>query len=253
MSELGNYRNLIITAHPGPANIFVLTLSAPPENRITAAFAQELIRALRAIEAAVPPDAPGAVVTRGADAKFWSTGLDLDEVAARPSANNDGFYPLLAALLDCRLPTVALLTGHTFGGACPLALAHDYRIMNRDRGFWCMPPVDLGLHFDGIGALLRAKLRPQTARKMLLEGHRWTGKEAAAEGIVDAVADPGVMLDEAVRLAERVAPKARKGVYALLRGELWGEAAEAFRRISYVHGRETRGYLPVGMRGRAKI
>lgn len=244
MSELGNYRSLIITSHPGPSNIYILTLSSPPENRITAAFAQELIRALRAIESAIPPGAPGTIITHGADAKFWSTGLDLREVDRSPSANNDGFYPLLAALLDLRVPTIALLTGHTFGGACPLALAHDYRIMNADRGFWCMPPVDLGLHFDGIGALLRVKLAPRTARKMLLEGHRWTGKEACEEGIVDAVAKPGVMLEEAVRLAERVAPKAAKGVYALLRAELYGEAAEAFRKISWVHGRETRGYLP---------
>lgn len=38
------------------------------------------------------------------------------------------------------------------------------------------PPVDLGLHFDGIGALPRMKLRPEIARKMLLEAHKWTGE-----------------------------------------------------------------------------
>ncbi|KAL0253119.1 hypothetical protein SLS55_010570 [Diplodia seriata] len=254
MSNLGSYRDLIITSHPGPSNVFILTLSRPPENRLNASFAQEIIRALRAIESAIPPDASGAIITRGADAKFWSTGLDLEEVKRNPTANNDGFYPLLATLLDLRVPTIALLTGHTFGGACPLALAHDYRIMNADRGFWCMPPVDLGLHFDGIGALLKAKLMPRTARKMLLEGHKWTGKEACEEGIVDVVAAPDRMLEEAVMRAERVAPKARSGVYALLRAELWGDAAEAFRRISWVHGRETRGYSPsAGREWKAKM
>ncbi|OJD33179.1 enoyl-hydratase isomerase family protein [Diplodia corticola] len=254
MSDLGNYRDLIITSHPGPSNVFILTLSRPPENRLDASFAQEITRALRAIESAIPLDAPGAIVTRGADAKFWSTRLDLEEVDRNPTANNNGFYPLIATLLDLRVPTIALLTGHTFGGACPLALAHDYRIMNADRGFWCMPPVDLGLHFDGIGALLKAKLAPQTARKMLLEGHRWTGKGAYEEAIVDVTAAPDRMLEEAVRLAERVAPKARKGVYALLRAELWGDAADAFRRISWVHGRETRGFLPtVGKGWKAKM
>ncbi|EKG20814.1 Steadiness box [Macrophomina phaseolina MS6] len=208
MSQLGNYHNLIITSHPGPSNIYILTLSSPPENRIDSAFAQEIIRALRAIETAIPAERPGAIITRGADAKFWSTGLDLDEAERRPSANNDGFYPLLATLLDLHVPTIALLNGHTFGGACPLALAHDYRIMNAERGFWCMPPVDLGLHFDGIGALLRTKLAPRTARKMLLEGHKWTGREACEDGIVDAVARPEDMVTEAVRLAEQLAPKA---------------------------------------------
>jgi enoyl-CoA hydratase/carnithine racemase len=166
-------------------------------------------------------------------------GLELDETDINPFANSDGFYPLLATILDFPFPTIALLTGHTFGGACPLALAHDYRIMNSKRGFFSMPPVNLGLHFDGIGALPRLKLRPQIARKMLLEAHRWTSKEALADGVVDAIAEPDVMFEKALEVARQWAPKAKMGVYALLRNELWGEAAEKFRRISYVHGRMT--------------
>ena len=100
-----------------------------------------------------------------------------------------------------------------------------------------MPPVNLGLHFPGIGFLPRLKLRPQVARKMLLEAHRWTGKEALDDGIVDEVAEPGEMLDVALKKAREVQGRARMGVYALLRNELWGEAAERLRSISYVHGR----------------
>lgn len=118
---------------------------------------------------------------------------------------------LIHTILDFPFPTIALLTGHTFGGACPLALAHDYRVMNSRRGFISMPPVNLGLHFDGIGTLPRLKLRPQIARKMLLEAHRWTGKEALEDGIVDAVAEPEQMLDVALELAAKWAPKARMG------------------------------------------
>lgn len=103
------------------------------------------------------------------------------------------------------------MTGHTFGGACPLALAHDYRIMNSRRGFISMPPVNLGLHFDGIGSLPRLKLRPQVARKMLLEAHRWTGPEALEDGIVDAVAEPEDMLNVALELGAKWAPKAKMG------------------------------------------
>jgi Delta3-Delta2-enoyl-CoA isomerase len=29
---------------------------------------------------------------------------------------------------------------------------------------------------------------------------------------------------------------AKMGVYSVLRGELWGQAAERFKRSSYVHG-----------------
>lgn len=74
-----------------------------------------------------------------------------------------------------------------------------------------MPPVNLGLHFDGIGSLPRLKLRPQIARKMLLEAHRWTAKEALADGVVDAIAEPEEMLKAALELAGKWAPKAKMG------------------------------------------
>lgn len=100
-----------------------------------------------------------------------------------------------------------------------------------------MPPVNLGLHFPGIGALPRTKLRPQVARAMLLEAKRWTGKEALEDGIVDAIAEPEKMFDVALELARQWAPKAKMGVYSALRNELYGEAGRAFREISYVHGK----------------
>lgn len=99
-----------------------------------------------------------------------------------------------------------------------------------------MPPVDLGLHFPGIGFLPRLKLRPQIARKMLLEAHRWTGQEAYEDGIVDEVAGPKEMLEVALEKARQVQRKAKMGVYNVLRNELWGEAADKIRGICYVHG-----------------
>jgi enoyl-CoA hydratase/carnithine racemase len=74
---------------------------------------------------------------------------------------------------------------------------------------------------------------------MLLEAHRWTATEAVRDGVVDFAAEPDAMLDVAMGVAREWAPKARMGVYAMMRAELWGEAGEAFQRISYVHGRRT--------------
>ncbi|KAJ5539724.1 hypothetical protein N7513_008056 [Penicillium frequentans] len=236
MADIPQFRNLSLERH---GNVFVLTMQKPPENRLNSWYCQEMIRAYRTVEKLLGPDSEGAVITRGNDAKFWCTGLELDEADKNPFANTDGFYPLIHTILDFPFPTIALLTGHTFGGACPLALAHDYRIMNSRRGFISMPPVNLGLHFEGIGSLPRLKLRPQVARKMLLEAHKWTAQEALQDGIVDAIAEPDRMLDEALEIAAKWAPKAKMGVYALLRQELWGEAIKKFQRISYVHSRMT--------------
>merc|ERR1712070_834740 len=176
-------------------NIFVITMRKAPENRLNSEYCQKLIRTFNTVRKTVGPDSEGAVITKGNDAKFWCTGLELDESDRNPYANSEGFFP--------------------------------------------MPPVNLGLHFPGIGALPRAKLRPQVARKMLLEAHRWTGKEALEDGIVDAVAEPDKMFDVAMELAKQWAPKAKMGVYSLLRNELYGEAGRAFRDISYIHGKPT--------------
>ncbi|KAJ5132583.1 hypothetical protein N7448_006741 [Penicillium atrosanguineum] len=171
MPDNPTFHNLSLERH---GNVFVLTMQKPPENRLNSSYCQEMIRAYRTVEKLLGPDSDGAVITRGSDTKFWCTDI------------------LLAALV-------------------PLALAHDYRVMNSRRGFISMPPVNLGLHFDGIGSLPRLKLRPQIARKMLLEAHKWTGKEALEDGIVDAVAEPEKMLDVALDLAAKWAPKAKMG------------------------------------------
>jgi enoyl-CoA hydratase/carnithine racemase len=59
------------------------------------------------------------------------------------------------------------------------------------------------MHFSGISILPRLKLHPQIARKVLLEGHRFTAKEAMADGLVDAIAPPDRMLDAALELANK--------------------------------------------------
>ena len=90
-----------------------------------------------------------------------------------------------------------------------------------------------------MGTLLRLKLMPHVARKMLLEAHRWTGKTALADGLVDTIAPPDKMLETAMELAERLNVKAKAGVFGVLRNELYGEADQAFSRISYVHSKTT--------------
>ncbi|KAF9892103.1 hypothetical protein FE257_002509 [Aspergillus nanangensis] len=221
--------------------VYIVTLQKPPENRLTLKLCQELIETYRKIERQLLSESSepeGAVILKGKDAKFFTTGLDLDERETNPHASTDGFYPLLRTLLDFPFPTICLITGHTFGGACLLTMAHDYRIMNSTRGFWSMPPVNLGLHFDGMGSLLRAKVAPKVARKVLLEAHKFTGKEALEAGIVDDIAPPEQLLEKALALAETVKGRARMGVFPLLRLELYGEALRAFQGISHVHHRE---------------
>lgn len=131
-SELQQRPNLHLERR---GDIFILTLCKHPENRLNLAFCQDIIATFHYIQFLLGPLSSGAVITRGSDEKFFCTGVDLEEGDLNPFANSDGFYPMLATILDFPYPTVALLNGHTFGGACPFALAHDYRVMNSKRGF----------------------------------------------------------------------------------------------------------------------
>ncbi len=136
-------------------------------------------------------DGPVALVV-GGTGKFFTNGLDLDWVLANP----DGFVPyaarvqaMLASVLTLPVPTVAAVNGHAFGAGAMLALACDFRVMRADRGFWCLPEADIRIPFtEGMSALIQAKLTPQAAMASMTTGHRFGGEEAAAYGIVDAVA-----------------------------------------------------------------
>ncbi|KAK4892745.1 hypothetical protein LTR27_008844 [Elasticomyces elasticus] len=220
-------------------DVYIITLQKPPENRLNIEACQELIRAFRHAEAELGQDAEGAVVLKGNDARFFCTGLDLDERERNPYSSSDGFYPLLATILDFPFPTIALINGHVFGGACLLTLACDYRVMNSQRGYWQMPPVNAGLHHPGMGTLPRLKLSAPVAKKVLLQAHKYKAQEALDDGIVDAIAPPDEMFELALKYANTWKYKARMGVYGLLRNELVGAATDAYQRNSYVHHRQT--------------
>ena len=142
---------------------------------------------------------------------------------------------VITTILDFPYPTIASLTGHTFGAGCLLALAHDYRITSTAKRYFSIPAIDLGLSFPGMGVLPRLKLTPQISRKMMLEAHRWTPNEALKDGVVDFVVPEGEIVERAKEVAEKWKVKSKAGAYGVLRKVLWGDAGKAFREISFVH------------------
>ena len=151
-----------------------------------------------------------ALVTT-ATGKFYSNGLDLEWLTAhgdRAQWYVGRVQALFGRILTFPLPTVAAVVGHAFGAGAMLAVAHDYRVMRADRGYYCFPEVDIHIPFTpGMAALIQAKLTPQTAVTAMTTGRRYGGLEAEAAGLVDRTAGAGGVLDAAVELVTPLAGK----------------------------------------------
>jgi enoyl-CoA hydratase/carnithine racemase len=159
-----------------------------------------------------------ALVTIGGG-KHYSTGLDLSGLTADPEHAQDYLdrvLDLLVRLLTAPVATVAAVNGHAFGAGAMLVLAHDAAVMRADRGFWCLPEVDLGLTFAPLmSALVTARLAPRVAHQAMTSGRRYSGPEALAAGIVDATADAEAVLTGAHALARENGGKPRQALAAI--------------------------------------
>jgi enoyl-CoA hydratase/carnithine racemase len=186
--------------------VFILQLD-DGENRFNSTWRAEYSALLDEVDAAT---GPRALVTAGTG-KFWSNGLDLDWMTAHPNELPEfieGVHALLGRVLSAGYPTIAAIQGHAFAAGAMLAVAHDLRYMREDRGFICLPEIDIRMAFTpGMNALLSAKLTPQTAQLAMVWGTRFGGGAALEAGIVDAVASESELLERAVERAESLAGK----------------------------------------------
>jgi Delta3-Delta2-enoyl-CoA isomerase len=198
------------------------------ENRFSPGFLDELEKILDELEAT---EGPKALVTTGTG-KFYSNGLDLDWLGRNPDEWGpylDRVHALFARFLTLPMPTVAALNGHTFAAGAMLALTHDHRVMRTDRGYFCLPEVDLGLSFThGMAALVQGRLPKVTAHEAMVTGRRYPAKEAQAAGIVDRAAPEAEVLATAVGLAAPLAGK-DGGTVAKIRAVMYETVLAALR------------------------
>jgi len=207
------------------AEVWLLNLG-DGENRFEPGFVAAVNDALDEVENAA---GPRALVTC-AEGKCWSTGFDLDWMGEHRDQVDDllrAAHRLLARVLVYPVPAVAALGGHAFGVGAMLACAHDQTVMRADRGFWCLPEVDLGLPFaPGMDALLRARLPARAAHQAMTTGRRYGGADAQAAGLVDATADADKVLSTAIDIAAPLAGKAGQTL-GLIKAQMYGSVVAA--------------------------
>lgn len=224
-----------ITITEPAAQVYLITILSPPDNRLTTALCQALLTALDLIELSPAALPPGVVVTTSALPKFYSNGLDLAHAAARgPIYWTASLWALYRRLLAFPMPTVAWLNGHAFAGGLMLAMHHDYRVMRADRGFACLNELEFGAPLKpAMSAIFRVKVPdPRVYRAMVLEAKRFGGVEAARVGIVDVAGGWAEVLGLVGE--RRLVERGRTGVYGLLKMEMYRECLDLLEN----HARE---------------
>lgn len=178
--------------------------------------------------------APAPLVTIAAG-KHYCNGLDLEWLLANPSehaAYVARVQALLARVLTLPVPTVAAVSGHAFGAGAMLALAHDWRVMRADRGYFCFPEVDIEIPFTpGMAALIQAKVSPRTAIDAMTTGHRFGGPDAVAAGLIDATATEAEVLDRAIAMVAGLAGKSAETL-GKIKSTMFADATRALTEVA---------------------
>lgn len=193
------------------------------ENRFNPTFIDGFNKALDDVEKA----GAKALVTTG-EGKFYSNGLDLDwmgSVAAEDTAKHIvRVHDLYKRMLTLPVITICALNGHGFAAGAMLALTHDYRVMRSDRGFFCLPEVDIQIPFTPMmSALIVARLPKLTAHEAMTTGRRYTAEESKAAGIVHTTCAEAEVLPTALGLANKYGGKPSHTLAAIKR--------EAYRHV----------------------
>ncbi|KAK0485093.1 ClpP/crotonase-like domain-containing protein [Armillaria novae-zelandiae] len=185
--------------------------------------------------------AKGALIFVGArnQDKFFSNGLDYPSVVANLNFFPVTYNPLLARLLTFPIPTITAINGHCFAGSMMLALACDYRVMtdgSQRRAWMCMNEVLFGAIWPlSFAAILRAKIGDaRLHRKIALEGHKFTPKEALEAGLVDHIVagNTADVLAKAEEVARTNSVNARHGVWGLIKADLYRDTLEMMQQHS---------------------
>jgi enoyl-CoA hydratase/carnithine racemase len=190
------------------------------KNALTLAMYEAMIKAL---DGANADDAVRCVVIAGVPGAF-SAGNDLSDFLAAATGDgglNRAALRFLPALVNCRKPMVAAVSGVAVGVGTTMLLHCDFVVAGTD-AFFSTPFVGLGLVPEAGSSLIAPRLMGQRrAFEFLVMGHPLNATRAKEFGIVNLVVDPQDVDAEALKAAREIAalpPGAVAAARALLRG-----------------------------------
>mgnify|MGYP000421586211 CR=1 FL=1 len=186
-------------------------------------FNPDSLAAFNAALDAAENDTNAAALLITGEGKTFAQGLDLAYLGSVefPQAMEfvDQCMFMIARLLQFPVPVVSAINGHAFGLGAMIVLASDYKVMREDRGFFCLPEVDLNMVLPAsMNALVKAKMPGVLLRDCLLAGARRDARQLLAGGLIDESCNEESLLNRAMAVTEPMQGKDRATLMGLKAG-----------------------------------
>jgi len=197
------------------------------ENRLNPPFINSYLEVLDLVERET---SVSVLVVHSAHEKIFSNGLDLEWLGPaflnRESGVISDFFYLLnrlfkRILLYPMIP-VAAINGHAFAAGAILACAFDFRFMRSDRGYFCLPEVDLGMPFlPGMLALLKKAIPLYQLEELQYTGKRLTAAECETHHIVTKACHVDALMEETMAFAKSLDKK--RGIVSEMKSRMYAD------------------------------
>jgi 3-hydroxyacyl-CoA dehydrogenase / enoyl-CoA hydratase / 3-hydroxybutyryl-CoA epimerase len=172
-------------------------------------FSTPMMGRLREVIAELSKSSYKAVIFVSKKKNIYVAGADIEEINSMSTAEQfgkavEGGQSIMNELEDLPMPTIAAIQGACMGGGCEFVLACDYRIASDEKSTRIgLPEVQLGI-LPGFGGCVRLPrvIGLQAALDIILAGKALPAVKAAKVGLVDQAVHPGILMDEALKMAK---------------------------------------------------
>ena len=196
-------------------NVGVLTINRPAAlNALNDQVIRELNEALDSIDL----DTVRCLVVTGEGQKAFVAGADIGQMRGLTKEEGVAFGKLgndvFRKLETLPIPTIAAVCGFALGGGCELAMSCDIRLCS-DTALFGQPEVGLGITpgFGGTQRMARL-IGMGRAKELLYTASKVKAPEALAIGLVQGVYPVEQLMEEALKMAGRIAGNAPIAVRA---------------------------------------